>query len=50
MKTDNAGKATEFIKQLAPNMKEQFSDGNATLIIKNINQTLKLRQKILKIN
>jgi hypothetical protein len=49
MKTDNAGKATEFIKQLAPNMKEQFSDGNA-VIIKNINQTLKLRQKILKIN
>jgi hypothetical protein len=46
MKTDNAGKAaTQFIKQLA-----QHEGNNSlmetTLIIKNINQTLKLRQKI----
>jgi hypothetical protein len=42
-------KQTEFIKT-APTLKGTILDGNATLIIKNINQTLKLRQKILKIN
>jgi hypothetical protein len=50
MKTDNAGKANGIYKQQPQPMKGTILDGNATLIIKNINQTLKLRQKILKIN